>query len=218
MDITRTVWNERYDKAQPAARAAGRDSWLEPWIARASGPGGRRALDIGCGAGRNTVLLLDTGFDVTAIDISDSALRLCALSAPGARIVRSDIREGLPFPAGGFDLIVAELSLHYFRWAATCTIARDIANCLAPGGIFAARFNSVKDVNYGAGGGEPVAGEENMFVVDGLEKRFFTRECLEKLFGPPWAVAALEEKTAGRFNAKKVFWEIAAVKNGRRKT
>src|SRR4051794_18605405 len=38
----------------------------------------RLALDIGCGPGTYACLLLDSGYDVTAIDISDSMVRLAS--------------------------------------------------------------------------------------------------------------------------------------------
>jgi hypothetical protein len=37
-----------------------------------------------------------------------------------------------------------------------------------------------------------------------------SRECFSKLFGPPWTVVALAEKTTCRFGATKVLWEVVA--------
>jgi SAM-dependent methyltransferase len=171
-------------------------------------------LDVGSGCGQNTRLLLDHDFEVTAIDISERALTLCRREAPEARTQWVDLREGLPFAGDYFELIVADLSLHYFPWGVTNAIVRDVADRLVPGGVFAGRFNSTGDANYGAGSAEPVRGEPNMYIVDGIKKRFFTRECFSRLLGTPWKMVALAEKTTCRFGPTKVFWELAATKSG----
>ncbi|RLC10403.1 MAG: class I SAM-dependent methyltransferase, partial [Deltaproteobacteria bacterium] len=169
----------------------------------------RCALDLGCGSGHNTRLLLEHAFQVTAIAISEQALELCRRGALNARVEWADIREGLPFAGDHFEFILADLSLHYFPLDMTAAIVKDIANRLVPGGLFAGRFNSTGDAKYGTG--EPVRGEPDLLIVNGIEKRFFTRECFSKLFGPPWTMAALAEKTVCRLGFRKVIWELVAL-------
>jgi len=94
----------------------------------------------------------------------------------------------------------------------TATIVRDVAKRLVPGGLFAGRFNSTGDSSYNAGIGEPFHGQSNLFIVDGIEKRFFTRECFDKLFGPPWTKVALTKKIIYRFGRRKMVWELVANK------
>ena len=210
MDNHQTIWDSRYEKVLRSERKLAAEPWLESWVHLVPPGRARRALDVGCGSGHNTRLLLDLGFEVTAIDISQQALELCKREAPQARVERVDIREGLPFADDCFELIVADLSLHYFPWDMTNAIIKDVSNSLVPAGLFAGRFNSTGDANFGAGTGEPIRGEPNLLIVDGIEKRFFTRECFDKLFGPPWKMVALAEKTTGRFGATKVLWEVVA--------
>ena len=57
-----------------------------------------------------------------------------------------------------------------------------------------------------------IGGDPNLRLVDGEQKRFFTRVCLEGLFASPWAIIQLEEKETTRFGAPKALWEIVATK------
>ncbi|WP_425258888.1 methyltransferase [Rubrivivax sp. RP6-9] len=77
----------------------------------AAGPPGRRAVDIGCGAGPGAVLVARAWPDteVLAVDINDLALRHCRVNAalagaPNLVASRSDLLANV---AGDFDLIVA---------------------------------------------------------------------------------------------------------------
>ncbi len=209
MDKCQAIWDARYAKVLRGERALRGEPWIEDWLHLAPRNGRRRALDVGCGSGHNTRLLLEHGFQVTAIDNSEQALELCRRNAPNAHVERADIREGLPFAGDHFEFILADLSLHYFPLDMTAAITRDIAKKLVPGGLFAGRFNSTGDAKYGTG--EPVRGEPELLIVDGIEKRFFTRECFSRLFGPPWTTIALAEKSVCRFGTRKVLWELMAL-------
>ncbi|HEV7642301.1 MAG TPA: class I SAM-dependent methyltransferase [Pyrinomonadaceae bacterium] len=64
-----------------------------------------RVLDIGCGAGRHSFYLQQKGFDVTAIDNSPGAVKVCKLRGIKKAMVRS-IEEVDKFPAGSFDTVL----------------------------------------------------------------------------------------------------------------
>jgi SAM-dependent methyltransferase len=210
MDEHQAIWDARYERVRREERTIPGEPWLDAWLGRVPARDPKRALDVGCGSGHNARLLLDRGFDVTAIDFAPNALELCRREAPGARTMRVDVRNGLPFDDHAYELVVADLSLHYFPWATTTAVARDIERCLVPGGLLAARFNSTGDVRYGADSGSPIGGDPRLRAVRGIEKRFFTEECVRRLFGPPWRIESLEEKTTLRFGEPKVLWELVA--------
>jgi len=96
-----------------------------------------RALDMGCGAGRNALYLSQLGFDVTAVDVNTDAIGM----------LRSIVeREGLDnIDARAYDLNQADLGATYDFIACTVTlmfldparvdaVIADMQQCTAPGG------------------------------------------------------------------------------------
>jgi SAM-dependent methyltransferase len=75
---------------------------------------GQRALDVGCGPGALTDVLVERlGLDsVAAIDPSPPFVAALRTRYPGLD-VRSGTAEELPFPDDGFDLALAELVVHF---------------------------------------------------------------------------------------------------------
>ncbi len=107
----------------------------------ASTPNIRRVLDIGCGAGNNTLKLLQyvSPFDCDLVDLSlpmlEKALaRIGAVNSGLARIFQGDFRT-LELPPAGHDVIIAAAVLHHLRddedWLAAF---RKIYRLTAPGG------------------------------------------------------------------------------------
>jgi tRNA (cmo5U34)-methyltransferase len=101
----------------------------------------RRVLDVGCGAGNNTLKLLGyTGpLDCDLLDLSAPMLaraseRVVAAGAGTIRTWQGDFRA-LDLPEGGYDVILAAAVLHHLRddadWEAA--FAR-LYRLLAPGG------------------------------------------------------------------------------------
>ena len=84
-------------------------------------PQARRALDVGCGAGNYTLMLLQhlPNLDVTLIDLSGPMLarasdRVRRATAGNVTTVQGDIRE-LALPDETFDIILAAAVLHHLR-------------------------------------------------------------------------------------------------------
>jgi len=72
---------------------------------RAIGNARGKILDIGCGAGRHSLYLQRKGFDVTAIDSSPGAVKVCKLQGVKKVSVRQ-IEDVDKFRAGSFDTIL----------------------------------------------------------------------------------------------------------------
>jgi 2-polyprenyl-3-methyl-5-hydroxy-6-metoxy-1,4-benzoquinol methylase len=96
---------------------------------------GRRVLEIGCGLGLHTEALLARGAEVTAVDLTEAAVRATKtrLTQKGlvARVQEADAEE-LPFDTGEFDLVWSWGVIHHS--AHTTRIVREIARVLAPDG------------------------------------------------------------------------------------
>ncbi|MEU9835977.1 class I SAM-dependent methyltransferase [Streptosporangium sp. NPDC048047] len=94
-----------------------------------------RALDVGCGEGADALWLARRGWQVTGIDISETALRRAAASAADVedRVAweRADLMTTPP-PAGAFDLV----SVQYFPLLRRAGQAapRGLLDAVAPGG------------------------------------------------------------------------------------
>lgn len=101
----------------------------------------RRVLDIGCGAGNNTLKLLQSvsPFDCDLIDLSQPMLerahaRIAAVNTGAIRIFQGDFRT-INLPNQRYDVILAAAVLHHLRDDQDWEIAfRKIYRLTAPGG------------------------------------------------------------------------------------
>jgi len=105
-----------------------------------------RALDVGCGEGGDASWLARHGWRVTAIDISEVALRRAADSYPDladrVEWTRSDLTVTPP-PAGAFDLV----SVQYIPIARQPdhTALRGLLAAVAPGGTLLIASHNLAD-------------------------------------------------------------------------
>ncbi|MGD8319118.1 MAG: class I SAM-dependent methyltransferase [Gemmatimonadota bacterium] len=184
--------------------------------------GGRRALDLGCGAGRNAVPLAQRGWSVLGTDLSWPMLTAAVERARAAGVsARSGWAlapmEQVPARADSFDLVVAHgiwnlaPSAHVFRAAVA-----DAARVSRPG---AALFVFTFSRNTLPEGAAPVANEPFVFTqFSGLPQCFLTyQELHEELaavgFTPDPSVPVTEHNRpsprARRVGGPPVIWECA---------
>ena len=78
---------------------------------------GRDVLDLGCGTGRHTAWLAETGARVTAVDFSERMLERARakVSAADVRFIVHDLHEPLPLGDASFDALVSGLVLEHLR-------------------------------------------------------------------------------------------------------
>jgi SAM-dependent methyltransferase len=107
-EADRRKWDDRYASGAYAERAHA-SALIESWLPEL--PRGR-ALDVGCGAGRNAIRLATAGFDVDAVDISTAGLEQGAARARtlgldvawiAADLETTPVGNGLP--ARDYDVI-----------------------------------------------------------------------------------------------------------------
>lgn len=198
------------------------DDWLTPWIAglRASvrAAGGAPVLELGCGPGRDTEVLVAAGLPVVALDLLPQQVQRARRRVPrGAEFHVQDMRAPFPLgepgagtgrgPAGA---VLASLSLHYFDWPQTLQLVARIRRVLRPGGMLLCRLNSVRDTHHGALDGVPLDPADPRFVrVGGWDKRFFDRPQVEAMFAQGWYWQHLQERSVLRYRLPKVLWEAA---------
>ena len=100
-----------------------------------------RILDLGCGDGRLTALLLAEypASTATCVDLSDTMLDAARERFDGddrVSFVQHRLDEPLPFD-GPFDAIVSSLAIHHVTDERKRTLYAECAGLLAPGGVFA---------------------------------------------------------------------------------
>ncbi|WP_326594726.1 class I SAM-dependent methyltransferase [Streptomyces sp. NBC_01803] len=96
--------------------------------------GGGRALDVGCGNGRNCRLVADRYREVVGVDISADMLRVARSkdNPPNVRYERRDVRELSPERDGVFDAVFAMNSL--FAMGPAEAVLPLLRPLVAPGG------------------------------------------------------------------------------------
>ena len=182
------------------------DPWLERWLQLLRERAGiAPVLELGCGKGDDTAILVEAGFRVVAVDRSPSAIERARVAVPRADFHSVDFRASFPPIGPGVEVIIASLSLHYFAWDETLALVERIRTTLRPRGALLCRLNSTNDHNYGASGHPRIEG--NYYLVDGEPKRFFDRTSIEALFATGWRMLSLEEHLIQRYAEPKVVWE-----------
>ncbi|TVR27411.1 MAG: class I SAM-dependent methyltransferase [Nitriliruptor sp.] len=164
--LPEAVWRplvaEHLDAGQPSgwwepvyatAVAQGRrlpwqEGTVHPWVAGwledpVYAPPGSRALVVGCGVGDDIVPLLERGYDVTAMDVSHTAIawaqhRVRALVGGDVQPVRwlvADLLEVSATEVGAFDLVVEVHTVPWLPGVVRDAAMAAIGGLVAPGGV-----------------------------------------------------------------------------------
>jgi len=201
-------WNNRhtlYERNQIVM-----DDWLSqfrPVICNCNG----KILDIGCGSGNDTLYFIQQGKRVTACDQSENAIENIRRNFPEVEEARCfDFLDGFDFPDREFEIICADLCLHYFRKDDTLRILGELKRILKDEGHLFVRVNSMGDTLHGAGEGEEV--EPHLYrTQEGMLKRFFDENDVRDFFAD-YKIEFLEEQEMNRYTLKKVVYTIALSK------
>lgn len=107
----RLRWNTRFSEGAYQSRTPPSDLLVQhqALLRRFQNNSDAQALDIACGLGRNSRFLIDNGFNVTAVDISDvglTALRNSHGESSRLSAIRHDLDQGLPKFEMSFDVIL----------------------------------------------------------------------------------------------------------------
>lgn len=139
----------------------------------------KKILELGAGQGRDTLFLAPNGFEICALDYSESGLKDIMRKARASGLAKSvsaiccDVRNRLPFNHETFDACYSHM---LYCMALTTTelefLSEEIRRVLKPGrlNIYTARHTS--DPDYGTG----THRGEDMYEVGGFIVHFFSRE------------------------------------------
>ena len=133
-----TDWNQRYidestpwDSGEPSKELtrALDQKLIEPC----------RVLELGCGTGTNAIFLARAGFSVTAVDLSEEALRQARSKAEAAGVdiefIQADV-TALPDLGEAFPFVFDRGTYHVVRELNLAGFIETISKVVAPGGIY----------------------------------------------------------------------------------
>jgi len=132
----REKWNQRY--AEDSYRKNNPVALLTHWLPEFTAG---KALDVACGAGRNSIFLAQAGYRVDAIDISRQGLHRAGQQAKSQGLsinwIEHDLDQSFPFDTD-YDLIVV-------MWYVDLALITRLCGCLAPGGHLLCEEHLVTD-------------------------------------------------------------------------
>ncbi|MBR5348733.1 MAG: class I SAM-dependent methyltransferase [Lachnospiraceae bacterium] len=186
------------------------DDWLESFDELIMNCG-KPILDLGCGSGNDTKYLIEKGKKVISCDQSQNAINNIKKNFPEVKdAVCFNMLDGMPFENDMFEVIIADLCLHYFDEEDTKAIVSEIRRILMPGGHLIFRVNSLKDVAHGAGQGPEI--EKHVFEMEGKEiKRFFDENDVRRFFGD-FEFEYLKEEVMTRYQKSKPLFTVCVKK------
>ncbi len=115
-----------------------------------------KTIDLGCGAGNYATYLASLGFDVTAVDISPSAIAVAEARAEERRVacrfVVADVLGGLAEITEVFDFAYDWSLLHHIFSEDRRQYIETVHRLLVPGGKYLSVCFSDKDAGFGGTG------------------------------------------------------------------
>lgn len=168
-----------------------------------------KVLIPGYGYGRNARPFYEKGFDVTAIEISTTAIKLARkLFGPEIRVFHGSV-EDMPFDQDAYDGIFCHALIHLLDSGQRGKLIRACYRQLRQGGMMI--FTTItKDAGtYGTG---EKLGTDRYRTKDGVNLYFYDHDSIEKEFGEFGLIGAtkVDDRPIGKPATK--FWKIACLK------
>ena len=151
-------------------------------------------LDLGAGAGRNCIFLAKRGYQVTALDFSQSALKALKTKitnkswSNNVRIIQCDLTKPLPFADDTFDAFIDITTTTSLLPEDMKRLVTDLKRVVKQGGLFTCYTHSQDD-----GYLKMTAPEQNHYEVDstGIIDYAYTETELRKLYSK-WQILDLQ--------------------------
>lgn len=170
--------------------------------------GFKKILIPGFGYGRNASIFTDNGFDVTGIEISETAIDLAKKHYGDHVKVYHGSVSAMPFDHELYDGVFCYALIHLLSAAERIKLIHDCYNQLRPDGYMVFVAISKHDVTYGEG--EKLS-EDRFLTKHGAKLFFYDSDSIEKEFGHYGLVEAKEvdepAKNRGNRPSQK-FWMI----------
>lgn len=181
------------------------DLWIEKYKTYLNLTG--KCLDLGCGIGQYSKQLIKYGYDVISADISDIALN--KVKDFNENVVKLDMRDKLPFQDNEFDLVFANLSIHYFSDEDTRKLMLEIKRILKKDGLFIGSVNGIEGLKVI--GNETKEIEYHFYEYKDKLIRLFDINDIKKYLAD-FNIIKIDERETIRFKHKKNYIVFIAKK------
>lgn len=172
------------------------DLWIDEYKPYFNSKG--KCLDLGCGIGQYSKQLIKYGYDVVSADISDIALN--KVKSFNENVVKLDMRDNLPFSDSEFDLVFANLSIHYFSEEDTRKLMLEIKRILKQDGLFIGSVNGIQGLEVI--GNETKEIEYHFYEYKDKLIRLFDTNDIKKYLNN-FNIIKIDERETIRFKHKK---------------
>ncbi|MGS2740826.1 class I SAM-dependent methyltransferase [Sinomicrobium sp. M5D2P17] len=166
----------------------------------------------GFGYGRNAKIFTDHGFDVTGIEISETAIHLAKKHYGDTVKVYHGSVGDMPFDQKTYDGIFCYALIHLLNEKERAKLIKDCYNQLRPGGYMVFVAISKNTLTYGEG----TAVSKNRFETrHGVKLFYYDRESVDEEFGSYGLLEAKEINEPAKNTENKSsqrFWEIICKK------
>ena len=181
------------------------DLWIDEYKTYLNLKG--KCLDLGCGIGQYSKQLIKYGYDVISADISDIALN--KVKSFNENIVKLDMRDKFPFPDNEFDLVFANLSIHYFSDEDTRKLMLEIKRIIKEDGLFIGSVNGIEGLKVIRSEAKEI--EYHFYEYKDKLIRLFDINDIEKYLAD-FNIIKIDERETIRFKHKKNYIVFIAKK------
>ena len=188
-------WNDEYWKEHINSKLE-EDIWIDDYKEFFLKKG--LCLDLGCGIGQFTKKLMEYGYDVVSADISNIALN--KVKEFNNNIINVDMRKELPFDNNKFDIVFANLSIHYFSDIETKKLISEVQRILKKDGLFIGSVNGIQGYEKIKDTAEII--DKHYYSNQGKYIRLFDINDVKNYLSD-FEFLKLEEKETIRFEHKK---------------
>ena len=169
-----------------------------------------KAVDLGCGTGNHALYLASRGFDVTGIELSETAVRIAREKAKDRGLAVRFVSDDLRSSHAGFDAVFAFAFewqvLHHILPEERPGYLANVAKMLAPGATYFALFFSDKDPSFGGSG-------KLRQTSIGTVLYFSDETEIRELYRPHFSIRELSEVVIPGVRGEHVAWCALAHKD-----
>jgi len=174
----------------------------------------QRILELGCGQGRDSIFFAENGYDITATDISENAIKFVKkirneTDLQNLKLFVHDVKKTFDFINGTFDLVYSNLALQFFELSQLNNIFSNISNLMSDKSLFLFSTKKPGDKYYNFGNKI----SDNAFEYKGITRFFFEKCQLEEILRNHFTIISLEDDNhVNQDGTESVWWKILVKK------